>query len=46
MKDRWDDNDYSEMRRKPLCFAPEDVDLIYAGLKVPKTRVAIAQTAR
>jgi hypothetical protein len=23
MKDRWDDNDYAEMRRKPLRFAPE-----------------------
>jgi len=33
MKGRWDDNDYAEMRRKPLRFAPEDAGLIYDGLK-------------
>jgi hypothetical protein len=46
MKDRWDDNDYFQMRRKPLRFAPEDVTLIYDGLKVRKARVATAVTAR
>jgi hypothetical protein len=34
MKARWNDQDYCEMRRKPLVFAQEDVNLIYAGLKV------------
>jgi hypothetical protein len=33
MKDQWDENDYSEMRRKPLRFTQEDVDLIYEGLR-------------
>jgi hypothetical protein len=46
MKARWDDNDYFQMRRKPLSFAPEDVSLIYDGLKVRQGRVANAQTAR
>ena len=46
MKDRWDDNDYSEMRRKPLRFAQEDVGLIYDGLKVQQARVANALTAQ
>jgi len=46
MKDKWDDNDYFQMRRKPLRFAPEDVTLIYDGLKVRHARVATAQTAR
>jgi hypothetical protein len=46
MKDRWDDNDYSEMRRKPLRFAQEDVNLIYDGLKARQARVATAVTAR
>ena len=40
MKDRWDDNDYSEMRRKPLRFAQQDVDLIYDGLKVRSRTVS------
>jgi hypothetical protein len=34
MKARWNDQDYCEMRRKPLVFAQEDVNLIYAGLNV------------
>ena len=45
MKARWDDNDYCEMRRKPLDFAQEDVDLIYAGLKARQARAAPAVTA-
>src|ERR1039457_2402642 len=44
MKAHWNDNDYFEMRRKPLTFAPEDVDLIYAGLKVPRGTPAPAVT--
>jgi hypothetical protein len=32
MKARWDDGDYFEMRRKPLPFAREDVDLIHQGM--------------
>ena len=46
MKARWDDNDYFQMRRKPLSFAPEDVSLIYDGLKVRQARLATAVTAR
>jgi hypothetical protein len=49
MKAHWNDNDYFEMRRKPLPFAQEDVNLIYDGLKVPRvapagvvTRAAVA----
>ena len=45
MKDRWDDNDYFQMRRKPLRFAQKDVDLIYDGLKVRQARLATAVTA-
>jgi hypothetical protein len=44
MKAHWNANDYFEMRRKPLTFAPEDVDLIYAGLKVPRGTPAPAVT--
>ena len=32
MKARWDGGDFSEMARKPLNFAPIDINLIYAGL--------------
>ena len=46
MKAHWNEQDYFEMRRKPLVFAEEDVNLIYAGLKVRQARVATAQTAR
>ena len=46
MKARWDDNDYFEMRRKPLPFAQEDVDFIYDGLKVRQAGVATAMSAR
>jgi len=43
MKAHWNDQDYFEMRRKPLVFAEEDVNLIYAGLKVPRvTPTAVA----
>ncbi len=36
MKARWDDKDYFAMRSKPPDFAPEDLILIYAGLKIPR----------
>jgi len=36
MKARLDYRDYFEMRRKPLAFAQEDVNLIYDALKVPR----------
>jgi hypothetical protein len=45
MKDKWDDNDYFQMRRKPLRFAQKDVDLIYDGLQVRQGRVATAVPA-
>jgi hypothetical protein len=45
MKARWDDNDYFEMSCKPLGFAQEDVELIYAGLKVRQARFATAWSA-
>jgi hypothetical protein len=32
MKAHWDERDYFLMKRKPLAFAPEDLDLIYRGL--------------
>ena len=32
MKANWTSHDYSEMRRKALLFAPEDVELIHRGL--------------
>jgi hypothetical protein len=32
MKAHWSAGDYLEMRRKPLVFAPEDINLIHAGL--------------
>jgi len=40
MKARWNDSDYFEMRLNRLRFAPEDVDLIYDGLKMRQARVA------
>jgi len=45
MKARWNQQDYLEMSCKPLPFAPEDVDLIYAGLRARQTRLAAAATA-
>jgi Zn-dependent protease with chaperone function len=33
MKETWNNQDYAVMRRKPLPFAPEDIRLIYEGLK-------------
>jgi hypothetical protein len=33
MKARWSVDDYEAMRRKPLPFAQEDIDLIYHGLE-------------
>jgi hypothetical protein len=36
MKARWNGQDYSEMRRKRLPFAPEDINLIYDGLKASR----------
>jgi hypothetical protein len=44
MKARWNDHDYFEMRRKPLLFAQEDVNLIYDGLKVPRMAPAAVLT--
>jgi len=46
MKARWNDQDYFEMRRKPLVFAQEDVNLIYAGLKVPRVAPAVTAVSR
>jgi hypothetical protein len=46
MKAHWNDQDYFEMRRKPLVFAPEDVNLIYAGLKVPSVVPAVTAVNR
>src|ERR1022692_2423743 len=40
MKAQWNKNDFFEMRRKPLPFAQEDVNLIYDGLKVPRVAPA------
>ncbi|MBV9500973.1 MAG: hypothetical protein JO138_16510 [Acidobacteriaceae bacterium] len=40
MKERWNDHDYQEMRRKPLHFAPDDIELIYSGLKARQSRIA------
>jgi hypothetical protein len=36
MKARWSEGDYFEMRRKPLPFAQEDVNLIHAGLSASR----------
>ena len=44
MKARWNYNDYLEMRRKPLLFAQEDVNLIYDGLKMPRVAPAAMLT--
>src|ERR1035441_2688583 len=44
MKARLDYHDYFEMRRKPLPFAQEDVNLIYDGLKVPRVAPAAVAT--
>jgi hypothetical protein len=44
MKAHWNDRDYLEMRRKPLVFAEEDVNLIYAGMKVPRVPPATGAT--
>jgi hypothetical protein len=40
MKARWDSADLFCMRRKPLAFAPEDIELIRLGLAA-RTRVPI-----
>jgi hypothetical protein len=43
MKARWDEKDYFAMRCQPLDFAPQDVTLIYDGLKIPRsTEAAVA----
>ena len=44
MKARWDTRDYFDMRRKPLSFAQEDVNLIYDGLKVSRVAPAAMLT--
>ena len=38
MKAHWNADDYFAMRRKPLMFAQEDIDLIHAGLKTRRAR--------
>jgi hypothetical protein len=40
MKAQWNDRDFYDMRRKPLPFAQEDINLIYVGLKVPRVAPA------
>jgi len=45
MKARWDYRDYFEMSRKSLPFAPEDLNLIYNGLKVPRVAPAVVTQA-
>jgi hypothetical protein len=43
MKAQWNYKDYSAMYREALAFAQEDIDLIYAGLKIPRaTEAAVA----
>lgn len=38
LKSKWDRKDYAEMRRRPLTFSPEDVQLIYFGLAARQVR--------
>jgi hypothetical protein len=45
MKARWSDKDYFEMCRKPLTFADEDVNLIYAGLNASRDALSPALVA-
>jgi hypothetical protein len=42
MKARWEQEDYSQMRWKPLGFANEDIDLIRDGLAARAARVMVA----
>jgi hypothetical protein len=42
MKARWEQEDYSQMRWKPLAFAAEDIDLIRDGLAARAARVMVA----
>jgi len=43
MKARWDNHDSFEIGRQTLAFAQDDIDLIYAGLKIPRaTEAAVA----
>ena len=43
MKALWDDHDTFEIGLQTLAFAQEDIDLIYAGLKIPRaTEAAVA----
>jgi len=43
MKAHWNHKDYLAMHREPLAFAQDDIDLIYAGLKIPRaTDAAVA----
>jgi hypothetical protein len=48
MKAHWDEQDYFLMRRKPLEFAHEDIDLIYLGLaaRMRQSMVAVNAGAR
>jgi hypothetical protein len=38
MKARWTNEDYYEMRWKPLTFTPEDIELLRLGMKVLRAR--------
>jgi hypothetical protein len=43
MKARWDNHDSFEIGRQTLGFGQDDIDLIYAGLKIPRaTEAAVA----
>ena len=44
MKARWDHRDYVEMGRNTLPFTQEDIDLIYAGLKMRQACLATARS--
>ncbi len=45
MKARWDTNDYNQMLRAPLAFAPEDVEMIERGMLARKARATFASPA-
>jgi hypothetical protein len=45
MKARWSVDDYETMRRKPLPFAQEDIDLIYHGLQERQAYLATTATS-
>ncbi len=45
MKAFWSTDDYYEMRRRPLPFAPEDIELIHRGLTARARRSAARSLA-